>query len=137
MARLYWLSSWKNHFSQSRKWGNHFSLRPRAFARKKLFHAKPQSRKGTVFFFAPLRLGEKKSFHAKPRSRKGGYSICGKSDRMVIAAFSIPQAVIPGIVGRMFIRPYTWNWGMDGPGRLSESGFSGFSGFWDDQDYWR
>ena len=28
-----------------------------------------------------------------------------------IAAFFIPQAVLPGIVGRMFIRPYTWNWG--------------------------
>jgi hypothetical protein len=34
-----------------------------------------------------------------------------------IAAFFIPQAVLPGIVGRMFIRPYTWNWGMDGPGK--------------------
>jgi hypothetical protein len=33
---------------------------------------------------------------------------------MVIAVFSIPQAVLPGIVGRMFIRPYTWHWGGDG-----------------------
>jgi hypothetical protein len=46
-----------------------------------------------------------------------------------IAAFFIPQAVLPGIVGRMFIRPYTWNWGLDGgnvPERVSGSGFSGY-----------
>jgi hypothetical protein len=58
-----------------------------------------------------------------------GYpDIFGKSDGADIAVFFIPWAVLPGTVGRMFIRPYAWNWGGggNGPGRLSESGFSGF-----------
>jgi hypothetical protein len=59
-----------------------------------------------------------------------GYpDIFGKSTGADIAAFFIPQAVLPGIVGRMIIRPYTWNWGLDGgngPERVSGSGFSGY-----------
>jgi hypothetical protein len=58
-----------------------------------------------------------------------GYpDIFGKNDGADIAAFFIPWVVLPGMVGRMIIRPYAWNWGGggNGPGRLSESGFSGF-----------
>ena len=39
-----------------------------------------------------------------------------------IAAFFIPWAVLPGIVGRMVIRYYAWNWG----GRGEWAGHSGF-----------
>jgi hypothetical protein len=106
---------------------------------EKLFHAKPQ--RGEPFFFAPLRLGEKKKvsrkaakwqsrkgtgfslrpcgfarkkwFHAKTPSRKGGYSICGKSDRMVIAAFSSPQAVLPASLGECLFAPTPGIGGVD------------------------
>jgi hypothetical protein len=101
-----------------------------AVFRKTLFHAKTPSRRGKeeVFLSDSASLREK-LFHAKTPSRKGGYGICGKNAGADIATFSIPQAVLPGIVGRLFIRPYTWNWGVEGgtgPERLSESGFSGF-----------
>jgi hypothetical protein len=109
------LSSGKNHFTQSRG------------------GAKGKK----MFFFATLRLCEKNYFTQRRQAAKGGHSIFGKSTGAGIAAFFIPQAVLPGIVGRMIIRPYTWNWGLDGgngSGRLSESGFSGFQDF---QDYGR
>jgi hypothetical protein len=89
-----------------------------------------------MFFFATLRLCEKNYFTQRRQAAKGGHSIFGKSTGAGIAVFFIPQAVLPGIVGRMVIRPYAWNWGGGGnePERLSESGFSGFQDF---QDYGR
>jgi hypothetical protein len=100
-----------------------FFLAPWCLCEKEIIPRKAaEAQRDGIFLCDLASLREKNHF---TQSRKGGYSICGKSDRMVIAAFSIPQAVMPGIVGRMFIRPYTWNSGMyggNGPGRLSESG---------------